>query len=98
MRLNLFVSPYASASVWAHNPKVGGSNPPPATKISPMWTLRPNPKAPFLLWFARGISLSPRTLDRFLIHCFGALYFSHLRKNGNNFRKFPLQQQPPQRE
>jgi hypothetical protein len=23
MRLNLFVSPYASASVWAHNPKVG---------------------------------------------------------------------------
>ena len=28
---------------WAHNPKVGGSNPPPATKVSSMWTLRAKP-------------------------------------------------------
>ena len=33
MRLEFVVSPYASASVWAHNPKVGGSNPPPATNL-----------------------------------------------------------------
>src|SRR5215467_7528531 len=28
---------------WAHNPKVGGSNPPPATKSDTMWTLRAKP-------------------------------------------------------
>src|SRR6202007_176091 len=71
---------------WAHNPKVGGSNPPPATKFS-IWfqwvepilqtdstTLHPNSQPTFPNLFTQRFTQSP-----FLRHDFASSLFLRLR-------------------